>query len=109
MFLTAQIKLEFKPEDQQAMDRRLRYYYFKSLPNPKQKATQLLLKHPMECIAWAALKASTPIDEEESSEDEVVERNPQDDEGSLPGCEKEILRTLEQADFLTNSSEKQHA
>ena len=50
-----------------------------------------------------------PIDEEESAEDdEVVERNPQDDEGSLPECEKEILRTLEPADFLTNSSEKQH-
>jgi len=51
MFMTAQQKLAFNPEDQQAMDRRLRYYYFKSLPNPKKRATQWLFKHPMECIA----------------------------------------------------------
>ena len=62
----------------------------------------------MECIAWAALKASAATDEEESSEhDEVVERNPQDDEGSLPESEKEILRTLEIADFMTKASEIQ--
>ncbi|KAJ7394813.1 hypothetical protein OS493_000647 [Desmophyllum pertusum] len=46
MFMTAQKQLEFKPEDQTAMDRRLRYYFFKSLPNPKKKAMQWLRKHP---------------------------------------------------------------
>lgn len=51
MFMTAQQKLEFKAEDQQAMDQRLRYYYFKSLTNPKKRAMQLLRTHPMECIA----------------------------------------------------------
>ena len=48
MILTAQQKLQFTPEDQPAMDRRLRNYMFKSLPNPKKKAAEWLRKHPME-------------------------------------------------------------
>ena len=70
MFMTVQQKLQFKEEDQQAMDRRLRYYYFKSLPSPKKKAAQWLRKHPMECIVWAASKARVDRDEEESSNDD---------------------------------------
>ena len=38
MLLTARQNLQFKPEDQPAMDRRLRNYTFKSLPEPKKKA-----------------------------------------------------------------------
>lgn len=38
MLLTVQRKLEFKPEDQPAMDRRLRNYTFKSLPDLKKKS-----------------------------------------------------------------------
>ena len=34
MFMAVQKKLEFQPEDQPAMDRRIRYYMFKSLPIP---------------------------------------------------------------------------
>ena len=37
MLLTAQKKLEFQPEDQPAMDRRLRSYTFNSLPKPRKK------------------------------------------------------------------------
>ena len=40
MILTSQQKLQFKPEDQPAMDRRLRNYFFKSLPNPRKRATE---------------------------------------------------------------------
>ena len=50
MLLTAQQQLEFGPEDQPAMDRRLRNYAFKSLPNPRKKAADWLRKHPMECV-----------------------------------------------------------
>ena len=35
MLVTAQQKLQFKPEDQPAMDRRLRNYTLKSLPEAK--------------------------------------------------------------------------
>ena len=38
MFMTAHQKLQFKEEYQLAMDRRLRYYLFKSLSSPKKKA-----------------------------------------------------------------------
>jgi len=83
MFMTAQQKLQFKPDDQQAMDRRLRYYYFKSLPSPKKKAAQWLHNHPMECIVWVASKARVGSDDEQgSSDDEVseVERDMQNDD-----------------------------
>ena len=42
MLLTTQKKLEFQPEDQPAMDRRLRSYTFKSLPKPRKKAAEWL-------------------------------------------------------------------
>ena len=107
MFMTAQQKLAFNPEDQQAMDRRLRYYYFKSLLNPKKRATQWLLKHPMECIAWAALKARVVGDDEESlDEDETAGRDMDVDEGALPESEKEALRTVQLTDLLTESAER---
>ena len=57
MLLTAQQKLQFKPEDQPAMDRRLRHYTFKSLPEPKKKAADWQRKNPMHCVAWTAEKA----------------------------------------------------
>ncbi|KAL9984099.1 hypothetical protein ACROYT_G006358 [Oculina patagonica] len=69
----AQTKLEFKPEDQPAMDRRLKNYTFKSLPNLRKKATEWFKRHPMECVAWAATKARPSSDQVESldnSEDE---------------------------------------
>ena len=66
MLLTAQQQLEFGPEDQPAMDRRLRNYVFKSLPNPRKKAADWLRKHPMECLMWASSKARPAGDHEES-------------------------------------------
>ncbi|MCV6576596.1 MAG: DUF5906 domain-containing protein, partial [Cohaesibacter sp.] len=67
MLLTAQQKLEFNPEDQPAMDRRLRNYTFKTLPNPRKKATEWLRKHAMECVVWASRKAHPSSDQGESS------------------------------------------
>ena len=87
MFMTAQQKLQFKEEDQQGMDRRLRYYFFKRLSSPKKKTAQWLRKHPMECVVWAASKARVDTDEEESSDDddEDAERNTPNDEGAPAG------------------------
>ena len=42
MLITAQQKLQFKAEDQPAMERRLRNYTFKSLPAPKKRAADWL-------------------------------------------------------------------
>ena len=102
--MTAQQKLQFKEEDQQAMDRRLRYYFFKSLSSPKKKAAQWLRKHPMECVVWAALKARVDTDEEESSDDddEDAERNTPNDEGALLETEKEVLRNVQLTDLLAD-------
>lgn len=51
MLITAQQKLQFKAEDQPAMDQRLRDHTFKSLPAPKRRAADWLQKNPMECVA----------------------------------------------------------
>ena len=91
MLLTAQNKLEFKPEDQPAMDRRLRNYNFKSLPAPKKRASTWLRRHPMECIVWAAAQArrsTASATEDELSDEDSVE------DGVLGATEKEELRTL---------------
>ena len=100
MLLTAQQRLEFGPEDQPAMDRRLRNYAFKSLPNPRKNTAEWLRKHPMECVVWASNKARPASDHEESSdggseEDEAS----QIDDGILKDKEKEALRTLAMAEW----------
>ncbi|KAL9973576.1 hypothetical protein ACROYT_G020049 [Oculina patagonica] len=94
MLLTAQTKLEFKADDQPAMDRRLKNYTFKSLPNPRKKATEWLRRHPMECVAWAATKARPPSDQEESSDNGEDEQEPEIGDGVLKAEEKDALRTL---------------
>ena len=90
MLLTAQQKLEFQPEDQPAMDRCLRNYAFKSLPNPNKKATEWLRKHPMDCVVWASTKARPSSDQEESSDSDLED----DDDGILNDKEKDALRML---------------
>ncbi|CAH3165113.1 unnamed protein product [Porites evermanni] len=94
MFMTAQHKLQFKEEDQQAMAQRLRDYFFKCLSSPKKKAAQWPRKHPMECVVWAASKARVDTDEEESSDD--------DDEGALLETEKEVLRNVQLTNLLAD-------
>ena len=91
MLLTAQTKLQFKPEDQPAMDRRLRNYSFKSLPAPKKSATAWLRRHPMECIVWAAAQARACMTSD--SEDELSDEESADD-GVLAATDKEQIRAL---------------
>ena len=94
MLLTAQQQLEFGPEDQPAIDRRLRNYAFKNLPNPRKKAAEWLRKHPMECVMWASNKARPASDHEESSDGGSGEEEAsQIDDGILNNEEKEALRT----------------
>ncbi|KAL9982936.1 hypothetical protein ACROYT_G005051 [Oculina patagonica] len=106
MLLTAQQKLKFKPEDQPAMDRRLRNYTFKSLPAPKKKAAEWLRKHPMHCVAWAAEKARRAANDDsedsEDSDEEVVVNI----DGTLPESEKEALRNMSLADALGSTVEE---
>ncbi|CAH3165362.1 unnamed protein product, partial [Porites lobata] len=86
------------------MDRRLRYYFFKSLSSPKKKAAQWLRKHPIECVEWAASKARVDTAEEESSDedDEDAERNTPNEEGALLETEKEVLRNVQLTDLLAD-------
>ena len=101
MLLTAQQKLEFGPEDQAAMDRRLKNYVFKSLPNPRKKAAEWLRKHPMGCVVWASKKGRPTTDQEESSDSSLGEE--QIGDGVLKDVEKDALRTLPLADAWTDT------
>ena len=74
------------------MDQSLRTYTLRSLPNPKKKATSWLRKHPMDCIVWAAEKASSEERETNSSHSEA-DSDDQAHEGILPESEKEALRS----------------
>ena len=108
MLLTAQKKLQFKPEDQPAMDRRLRNYTFKSLPEPKKKAAGWLRKNLMHCVVWAAEKARWVNNDDDSDEmGDSDEDQAADFDGSLPELEKDALRSLSLADALTSTIEEQ--
>ena len=84
-------QLHFKPEDQPAMDRRLRNYSFKSLPAPKKSASAWLRRHPIECIVWAAAQARACMTS--ASEDELSDEESADD-GVLAATDNEQIRAL---------------
>ena len=102
MFLMAQQKLQFKPEDQPALEGRLCNYTFKSLTTPKKRASEWLRKHPMDCIVWAAGKARKPDDEKETSAGTEEDQDSQAEhlDGTLPELDKEALRTMCFTDML---------
>ena len=80
------------------MDRRLRCYTFKSLPNAKKKAVEWLRKHPMECVVWASKQASTSRDCDGSSySSDKTDLESQEEDGILKE-EKDPLQTLELID-----------
>lgn len=109
MLITAQRKLQFKDEDQPAMDRRLRNYTFKSLAAPKKRAAEWLRKHPMECIVWAAANARRAEDEEdisENSDEEDVDLEMENDDGTLPETEREALRRMVLTDVSADPSQE---
>ena len=108
MILTAQQKLQFNPADQPAMDRRLRNYTFKPLPNPKKKAAEWLRKHPMECVVWAARKARPSASDQDESSESSGEEDQESaiGDGILKAKEKEDLRSLLLSDILTDPQEE---
>ena len=88
------------------MDRRLRNYAFKSLPSPREKASEWLHKHPMECVVWTSSKDRKASDHEESSDGGSEENEAsQVDDGTLNDKEKEALQTLAMAEDCTGPPE----
>ena len=108
MLVTAQLKLDFGPNHQPAMDRCLRTYHFKSLPNPKKKAAAWLRKHAMECVVWATKKANDCEGYTENKEDDTDS----DEEHTLDGMKgtlkvekKEAIRSLSLSSPLVQETE----
>ena len=90
MMITAQQKVQFKAEDKPAMDQRLQNHTFKSLAMPKKRASDWLRKHQMECVVWAAKNAHPAEDQDntsENSDEEEVDQEMENDDGTLPEIE----------------------
>ena len=91
MIITAQHKLQFGTTHQPAMEKRLRTYVFKTLPNPKKSAAAWLKKHAMDCVVWATEKAKDCQGDSESDENDEDGTGSEDEEGILQDKEKEEL------------------
>ena len=53
MYITCQQEMDFGPEHNDAMNRRLHKYFFHSLPHVELEANKWLREHAMDCIIWA--------------------------------------------------------
>ena len=107
MLITSQQKLKFGSPDQAAMDRRLRTYSFRSLSQPKKKASAWMKKHAMDCVVWAAQKAKASKDDEDSesgSDSSAQEEESPAAEGVLLEEEKGEIRSLSLPALLTKEA-----
>ena len=59
MYITCQQEMDFGQAHNDAMNRRLHKYYFKSLPHVDPEANHWLREHAMDCIVWAQKMAAT--------------------------------------------------
>jgi len=59
MYITCQQKMDFGKAHNDAMNRRLHKYYFKSLPHVDSEANHWLREHAMDCIVWTQKMAAT--------------------------------------------------
>ena len=59
MYITCQQEMDFGKAHNDAMNRRLHKYYFKSLPHVDPEASHWLREHAMDCIVWAQKMAAT--------------------------------------------------
>ena len=98
--ITAQHKLQFGPTHQPAMEKRLRTYVFKALPNPKKNAAAWLKKHAMDCVVWATEKAKDCRGDSKGDENDEDGTHMENEKGILQDKEKEHLRCLTLASSL---------
>ena len=59
MYITCQQEMDFGEAHNDAMNRRLHKYFFRSLPQVNPEANQWLREHAMDCIVWAQQMVAT--------------------------------------------------
>ena len=59
MYITCQQEMDFGEAHNDAMNRRLHKYFFRSLPQVNPEANQWLREHAMDCIVWAQKMVAT--------------------------------------------------
>ncbi|KAJ7384252.1 hypothetical protein OS493_022884 [Desmophyllum pertusum] len=106
MLLTAQQKLEFKPEDQPAMDRRLRNYTFTSLPNQGRKPQSGFGNTPGVCRVGFDKSASVERPRRKLRRQFGRRSRLAIGDGILKDEEKDALRTLPLSDVWTDPPEE---
>ena len=80
-------KVDCGPADQPAMDSRLKTYTFRSLPQPKKRASAWTKKHATDFVVWVAQMARAPEEDEESEDEEETSTN----EDELTAAESVLL------------------
>ena len=86
------------------MEKQLRTYVFKALPNPKKNAAAWMKKHAMDCMVWATEKAKDCQGDSEADENDEDNTCNEDEEGILQDKVKEVLRCLTRASSLTEET-----
>ena len=107
MLITSQRKLDSGSADQPAVDRRLRTYTFRSLPQPKKRASAWMKKHAMDCVVWASQMAKAPEEDEESADEEETSASEDEltaAEGVLLVEEEGAIRALSLPALLTQDA-----
>ena len=93
--------------DQPAMDRRLETYTFRSLPQPKKRASAWMIKPRTDFVVWAAQMAKAPEEDEESADEEETSASKDEltaAEGFLLEEEKGAIRALSLPALLTQDA-----
>ena len=104
MYITCQQEMDFGEAHNEAMNRRLNKYHFRSLPSVEPQAIKWLREHAMDCIVWAQRMIATESNSSPTMPTEVLE-----EEGLASEDIQNILTVSVLDEHLTSCSQPESA
>ena len=104
MYITCQQEMDFGEARNEAMNRRLNKYHFRSLPSVEPQAINWLREHVMDCIVWAQRMIATESNSSPTMPTEVLE-----EEGLASEDIENILTVSVLDEHLTSCSQPESA